>query len=141
MSDHTLRARNRHALLAMLEACGKKNFAEGLAHLTEDVYCDWPYRPIPDMPDSMTGRETLKAFFEQGQADFAGLAYEVQTIFELVDPNCLIAEYTSHSRHLPSGVPYSNQYLGIFRFEEGLICYWREYINPMTIKEVLAAAH
>jgi ketosteroid isomerase-like protein len=48
----------------------------------------------------------------------------------------LISEYHSDSRHLATGVAYSNRYLGILRFREGKVCYWREYINPLAIKDM-----
>lgn len=139
MTDEQKRERNKATLKAMLQACGVKDFDKGMSYLTEDVYCDWPYLPIPDMPDTMVGRDTLHKFFVEGQADFAGLSYEIQNIFDMLDPDLLIAEYDSHSRHLESGIPYNNKYLGIFRFRDGQISYWREYIDPLTIKAVFDA--
>ena len=32
----------------MLEALGRKDWDAGLACMTEDVLCDWPYLPIPE---------------------------------------------------------------------------------------------
>ena len=133
------RRRNSEIFEAMLEACGRKDFDTGLNWLTEDVYCDWPYLPIRDMQEVMVGRETLRHFFVEGQKPFAGLNYHIDAIYELVDPDILVAEYSSESRHLATGVPYRNRYLGIFRFRDGLVCYWREYINPMAIQEVFDA--
>jgi ketosteroid isomerase-like protein len=138
MNDAIRRAQNIDTLQSMLQACGVKDFATGLGYLTEDVYCDWPYKPIEDMPESMVGRETIRQFFEQGQAPMAGLNYSIQSIYELLAPDMLIAEYSSASRHLETGVPYGNQYLGIFRFRDGLISYWREYIDPGAIARMFA---
>lgn len=137
--DDDRREQNFRVLKAMLEACGTKDFDTGLQWLTEDVYCDWPYRPIPEMPDVMEGRETIRDFFVAGQAEFAGLNYRLMEVFRLLDPDMLIAEYASDSYHLASGVPYRNQYLGIFRFRDGQISYWREYINPLAIQAVFDA--
>jgi ketosteroid isomerase-like protein len=39
-------------------------------------------------------------------------------------------------RHLATGVPYSNRYLGILRFRDGKACYWPEYINPLAMTEM-----
>jgi ketosteroid isomerase-like protein len=128
-------------LTAMLEACGVKDFATGLDYLTDDVFCDWPYKPIEAMPESMVGRDTLRRFFEEGQAPMSGLNYGIQAIYELLDPDMLIAEYDSHAHHLESGVPYHNKYLGIFRFRDGRICYWREYIDPGAIAKMFEAAN
>lgn len=136
MTDPELRALNRAVFLRMLDALGRKDWDTGFACMTEDVCCDWPYLPIPDMAHSLVGRETVRSFFDAGQAPFAGLNYLVDAIHDLVDPATLIAEYRSDSRHLASGLPYRNAYLGILRFRAGQVCYWREYINPMTIKEL-----
>lgn len=138
MNDAVRRAQNIGTFKAMLQACGVKDFATGLDYLTEDVYCDWPYKPIEAMPESMVGRETLRQFFEEGQAPLSGLNYGIQAIYELLDPDVLIAEYDSNARHLETGVPYRNKYLGIFHFRDGLISYWREYIDPGAIANMFA---
>ena len=53
----------------------------------------------------------------------------------------VICEYTSHTRLLATGTPYSNRYLGIFRFrDDGRLALWREFINPVTISDRFARA-
>lgn len=130
------REHNSKVFLAMMNALGRKDWDAGFACMTDDVYCDWPYRPIPEMEEVMIGRDVVRAFFDNGQAPLAGLDYRIDQIYELLDPDALIAEYHSASRHLATGVPYSNRYLGILRFRDGKVCYWREYINPLAIKEM-----
>ena len=136
MNDSEIRERNREVFLNMMEALGRKDWDTGFACMTEDVYCDWPYLPVPDMPQEMVGRETVRRFFDEGQKPFAGLNYRIDRVFDLLDPDTLIAEYRSDSRHEESGLPYRNAYLGILRFRDGLVCYWREYINPIKISEL-----
>jgi ketosteroid isomerase-like protein len=132
------RAANRALLHEMLRRLGAQEWAAACALLSDDVHCDWPYRPVPEMPFEMRGRETLRAFFQRGMSDFAPYRYQVTQVYELLDPDSLIAEYRSDSRLLATGAPYRNAYLGIFRFRAGQICYWREYINPQVVAEVLA---
>jgi len=123
-----------------MEALGRKDWDAGFACMTEDVHCDWPYLPIPDMPEAITGSARVRAFFDEGQKPMAGLDYVIDQIYETLDPDLLIAEYHSRSRHLASGVPYSNRYLGILRFRDGKVCYWREYINPLAIARMFEQA-
>ena len=138
--DHAARReRNKTVFLAMLEALGRKDWGTGFGLMTADVLCDWPYKPIPAKDAEMRGRDTIRAFFATGQDAFEGLNYRIDAIHELLDPDTLIAEYRSDSRHLASGLPYRNAYLGILRFRDGCVCYWREYINPQTITELFAA--
>ncbi len=139
MDDTARRAANKAIFLAMMRCLGRKDWDAGFALMTEDVLCDWPYKPIPDMPGEMRGRDDIRAFFDGGQAPFGGLNYQIDSVYELLDPDTLISEYRSDSRHTESGIPYRNAYLGILRFREGKVCYWREYINPQTISDLFAA--
>ncbi|MGI9293510.1 MAG: nuclear transport factor 2 family protein, partial [Pseudomonadales bacterium] len=110
------------------------------AHLAEDVYCDWPYLPAPGLSESMTGKDNLRSFFEGGMSAFEPYKYKFTAIHAALDPNKLIAEYYSDSRHLSTGHPYGNKYISIFKFSDGKITYWREYLNPLPIHEVLQAS-
>ena len=139
MNQEMPREQNKALFLRMMGALGRKDWNTAFACMTEDVCCDWPYLPIPDMPHRMVGRDAVRHFFDAGQAPFAGLNYQIDQVFELLDPQTLIVEYRSDSRHLASGLPYRNSYLGILRFRDGQVCYWREYINPQTITELQKA--
>ena len=104
--DHAARReRNKTVFLAMLEALGRKDWDTGFGLMTADVLCDWPYKPIPAMDAEMRGRDTIRAFFAFGQDAFEGLNYRIDAIHELLDPDSIIAEYRSDSRHLASGLP------------------------------------
>lgn len=143
MSDEGERALRKANIAIMTEALrrlGNQDFEGACALLAEDVLCDWPYPPTPDVPHSIRGRDAMRSFFSGGMLAFEPYRYEITEIFELVDPTRLVAEYRSDSRYKPSGAPYRNQYLGIFHFEDGAIRYWREYINPVVVSEVLATA-
>ena len=132
------RAANRALLHEMLRRLGTQEWAPACALLSEDVVCDWPYRPLESMPGELRGRETMRAFFQDGMSGFEPYRYQVTEVYELLDPDRLIAEYHSSSRLLASGAPYQNFYLGIFRFRDGEICRWREYINPQIVAAAMA---
>jgi len=138
--DEALRNANRDVMVEILRRLGSQDFSGACALLTKDVLCDWPYPPMKDGATEIRGREALEQFFSGGMEAFDPYDYEITAVFDLVDPNCLIAEYHSNSRFRPSGAPYRNDYLGIFRFDDGLVAYWREYINPVVVAEVLATA-
>ncbi len=135
---------NRAIFKRMLMHLGKRDYASCARYLSDDIYADWPYRPMPTIPDRVTGKDKLIAFFRGdvdgsqngGLDEFTPLSYQIESIHELVDPDILIAEYTSHAQHIPSGKPYENKYVGIMKFRDGEICYWREYVNPAVIYEI-----
>ncbi len=138
--EKAVREANHAAMVEALKRLGTQDFQGACALLSEDVVCDWPYRPTPETPEEIRGRDAMEAFFSGGMLAFDPYDYEITAVFDLVDPNQLIAEYRSNSRFKPSGVPYRNKYLGIFHFRDGLISYWREYINPVIVAETLATA-
>ncbi len=60
LDAQALRDRNRACFERMLEALGRKDWDVGFACMSEDVLCDWPYLPIPEMCHEMRGRDTIR---------------------------------------------------------------------------------
>ncbi|HPG24470.1 MAG: nuclear transport factor 2 family protein [Spirochaetaceae bacterium] len=135
-----LREENRAILTELLRRLGTQDYHGACAMMTEDVLCDWPYLPMPGLAHEIRGRDAMEAFFAGGMSAFEPYRYEITAVFDLLDPNRLIAEYRSNSTFKPSGAPYQNHYVGIFEFQDGAVSYWREYINPDTVARVLATA-
>ncbi len=55
-----------------------------------------------------------------------------------LDPDLLVAEYTSDGTAIPTGKPYRNVYIGLFRFRDGRICGLREFFNPVPATKALS---
>jgi len=130
-------SRNVENFTAMLRHLGRKEFEACKRYLSPNLYADWPYEPAPGAPRELTGRDALIGFIENGTADFEPFNYSIDRIYELADPDTLIVEYHSSTRYRPADRPYSNRYLGIFHFQDGLISYWREYVNPELIRQAM----
>jgi ketosteroid isomerase-like protein len=54
-----------------------------------------------------------------------------------MDPDTLVAEYSSHSRYLPTSIPYSNRYVSVVQIKNDRIVRWREYVNSTIVAAVL----
>ena len=63
--------------------------------------------------------------------------YTIDAIHDMLDPEMLVAEYTSHSFYHPKRLPYSNRYVSILRFRDGKLVHWTEYVNPLILKEAM----
>jgi ketosteroid isomerase-like protein len=61
----------------------------------------------------------------------------VLAVYDCIDPDTLVLEYTSDGRVTTTGKPYRNSYVGIVRFREGAICFQREYHNPLAARRAL----
>jgi uncharacterized protein len=133
-SEQEQRQRNIEIFTTMLGHLGLQEYDLCGQYLSEDIYADWPYIPAPGCPDHLIGREPLLNFFRGGMADFEPFRYRIAEIHALLDPDKLIAEYSSHSRFPARDRPYSNRYCAVVHFRDGLISYWREYVNPETIR-------
>ena len=128
----------------MLGHLGRRDYDNCAKYLADDVYADWPYRPMPSLPDQVTGKDKLIAYFRgdvegasnDGMDEFTPYSYVIDSIHELLDANAIIAEYHSTATHLPTNKPYQNKYISVLRFEDGEVTYWREYVNPVAIYEI-----
>src|SRR5689334_2858377 len=113
----------------MLGHLGLQEYALCGQYLAPDIFAVWPYIPAPGCPEQIIGRDALLAFFKGGMDGFEPYRYRISHIHDMLDPNRLIAEYSSHSKFLDNGRPYSNRYCAILHFKNDLITYWREYVN------------
>ena len=90
LSTSDIRERNRAAFSDMLGHLGRKEFDQFESYLADDVYQDWPYRPIPTMAESLVGRRALRDFLERATSDFDPYNYTSSLVDDIADPDSLI---------------------------------------------------
>lgn len=71
-------------------------------------------------------------------AMFEKLELTITDIYDLVDPNMLIARWLSDAVYRYQPVSYENEYIGVFGFRDGKIVSWRGYANPEAAHAALA---
>lgn len=133
------RALLRGLLTEIITAFGRMDFETFSAHVHPDCEFDWPYKPLKEFPDRMAGRDMFIEVARADMTDCDGLNHKIDRIYDMADPDCLVAEYHTGTTLRSSGKPYGNKYLGIVRFEGDQLVYWREYVNPLPIIEALAS--
>jgi ketosteroid isomerase-like protein len=106
-----------------------------LARCTEDFVLRFPYS---DPPAELRGKDAVRPRLTQALAVFE-FALTLTAVYDCLDPDLLIAEYTSQGRVTTTGKPYANAYVGIVRFRDGLICEQTEYYNPLPAMRALSA--
>ena len=105
-----------------------------LAELHESAVFELPYEPaVPDC-DRSGFHQVLSMMFTM----FKKFDITITDIYDLVDPNALVAQYRSDSEGRVKPVVYQNEYIGVFHFREGKIVSWREYANPELSHKALA---
>ena len=106
-----------------------------VAHYTDDYVMELPYA-YPDKPDRTEGKEAVRQRLV-GAFKVFRFTLHITEAYPCVDPDLLIAEYTSEGEVIPSGRRYSNRYIGLWRFRDGKVCFTREYLNPEAAKAAL----
>ena len=133
MSDAERRIANRVVLERAMAAIGTGDRATLAGLYTEDWVLELPFG---DPPRRLEGAEEIAAYLgpQMGRFEFTLSLVEVHFC---VDPDLLVAEYTSEGRAAATGKPYRNTYIGLWRFRDGRICGVKEYLNPMVVAEAL----
>jgi ketosteroid isomerase-like protein len=91
-----------------------------------------------DPPRRIEGKDALRPYFSKA-GDFFRMSLEITAVHECVDPDELILEYVSNGEYVPTGRPYANSYIGVYRFRDGRIWQVKEFHNPMITQRVRSA--
>ncbi|MDT5215671.1 MAG: uncharacterized protein QOK18_3910, partial [Mycobacterium sp.] len=123
-----IRDANKRVLRRAMDAIGALDVDAVLAELHQDVLLQLPYEEqVPDLDKAGFG-ELFKVMFTM----YRQFTITLTDVFDLVDPNQLIARYDGDCVGRDKDVRYANSYVGIFRFADGKITLWCEYDNPIT---------
>ncbi|MEQ8842342.1 MAG: nuclear transport factor 2 family protein [Acidimicrobiales bacterium] len=132
-ADDPRREANRATFMAIMEAITRGDYGELESLVAEDLVFELPYGPS-FMPNPVEGRDAWMAMSTQTFAMFSSFVQHVDEVYDLVDPDMLIAEYHSDAVVTHNGNAYRNRYLGVLRFRNGLVCGWKEFHNPEATK-------
>ncbi|MFL6084322.1 MAG: nuclear transport factor 2 family protein [Mycobacterium sp.] len=104
------------------------------AELHDAAAFELPFEPaVPDCD-----RESFLQLLSMMFVMFKKFDITITDIYDLLDPDMLIARYRSDAEGRDKPVAYQNEYIGIFRFNDGKLTYWREYNNPEASHAAIA---
>ena len=126
-----------------LEAEAKQD-VQGMADvLAENIVFEMPFA-LPGLPDRVEGKGTVVEFLEQflgrERGIFTGWDLHNIRIYPGGDPDLLFAELDGRGVVAQSGYQYRQKYIILFRVSGGRISHWREYLNPILLREAIASA-
>jgi ketosteroid isomerase-like protein len=104
--------------------------------MVDDLAFELPYGPS-FMPKRFDGLELWDQMQRSTFAMFESFVETLDTAYPVEDPDTLICEYRSRAVIKATNKEYANSYVGIFRFRDGKIAFWREYHNPVAVAEAL----
>jgi uncharacterized protein len=104
------------------------------AELHDSAAFELPFEhAVPDCD-----RDSFLQLLSMMFAMFKKFEMTITDIYDLVDPDMLVARYQSDAMGRDKPVIYQNEYIGIFRFLDGKITFWREYNNPEVAHAAVA---
>lgn len=106
--------------------------------MAPDGYIAWPYRP-PGVPARVQGRAAIRRHLTAVADGLIRLdQHRDVVVHETADPEVVIVEYEARGTVVPTGAPFEQTVIAVFRVRDGRIVSYRDYINPLPLAEVLA---
>ena len=133
-TEPEIRAINEQTVRNFLDLLSKKDMENWIELWTEDAVQDMPFSP-PEFPSRLEGKEAIARHYSSlpsavGKMDFLKLK-----LYPMQDLNWILAEYRGEIEVLATGRLYNNSYCGLFHLRDGKIALFREYYNPLTLRE------
>lgn len=134
--------RRKQIIEDLFSRLNARQFATLAELLDGDAVFDVAYAPEnTSFPSPVRGAQAFQGLFESAVASmFNPLDFEILETYLGEDPGVIVVEYASSGVAAPTGRPYSNRYVGIFKVREGRIAHWREYHNPERMVEAFGSA-
>ncbi|BAU14388.1 hypothetical protein LEP3755_49350 [Leptolyngbya sp. NIES-3755] len=126
------RRTNRDSVEAYFVALETGKFEVLREIFAEDARQIMPYA-FGDFPRSFDGREGIYKQYSSLPKLFSKMSFP-RTIYPTENPNVLFVQFKGDIE-IRAGGRYQNDYVGIFRFENGLIKEYTEYFNPILVSK------
>ena len=134
-NDNDRRDQNRAAVEAAFRGVSNADAAEQLSQYTDDAVLELPYTAPPKRVE---GKAAALSYLTEAFKVFR-LRLTITEVHPCLDPDELIVEFVSDGVVATTGKSYANQYINVFRFRDGKICFQREFFNPNAAAEALVA--
>src|ERR1700744_1844587 len=132
--DAGTREVNKGVLRRAMAAVSALDTHAVLNEMSDSAVFSLPFEPLLRDTDMAGYRQLLTATFTM----FKKFDVTITDIYDLVDPNVLIARYRSDSEGRDKPVVYQNEYIGVFDFRDGKMTSWREWANPEVSHAAIA---
>jgi ketosteroid isomerase-like protein len=97
----------------------------------DDGALEMPWFPDPEHRCIAPTSSVRELFRRLNEESFRRLTLTLGTVYPLLDPDALLAEYTGEATVRANGNTYRNEFVGLFRFRDGQIVVWRAYMDAL----------
>ncbi|HEU5476069.1 MAG TPA: nuclear transport factor 2 family protein [Actinophytocola sp.] len=104
----------------------------------EDGVLEYPFF-VPGYRSTVAGRASIREFFAarkelRGMFDLEQVTSEV---YQTDDPEVVVTEIVHRGRSHVTNAPYELRALGIIRVRAGEIVHYRDYLNPISLAQLI----
>ena len=132
-ADRERRCQNRELIERYFEGIGEQDLDAVQAVCAEDFVLEMPYA---DPPLRLEGFAAFRDYVTPALETLV-FTLTITRVHECLDPDLLVVEYTSQGTAKPTGRPYGNVYIGVWRCRDGRVVEGREYYNPDATRKAL----
>lgn len=127
MESNERRASNLETLRAYFDLIATGDVDSLAEYWHADLVFEAPFS-FTGTPSSTEGKQ---AVYERLSTSYGlvSMAFHITEVYELVDPNRFVVEYESRGHMLGSGDEYTNSYITLVEFRDGLMCRFREFYD------------
>ena len=137
--DGTATITSREIVEQVLRAGREMDVETIVGLMAPDGSIEWPFRP-PGVPARVQGRTEIRRFMTEAAKGFIRFdEYRNVVVHETTDPEVIIVEYEAYGTVVPTGAPFQQTLIAVFRVRNGQIVSYRDYLNPLPLAEALAS--
>ena len=122
--------------LELLQAEARRDTTAIGALLDENVVFEMPFA---EPPATIHGREALLEVLDQFLHTFySEFTFHDIEVTPAAEPGLYFAEYRGIGQVAARPHEYRQQYVAVIKVQDGKVTLWREYFNPIALREALA---
>jgi uncharacterized protein len=133
-TEQEIRTNNEQTIRDFLRLLSEKNLSAWIDLWTEDAVQDMPFSP-PEFPKRLEGKKAIARHYSGLPQAVGNMGFFDLKLYPMQDPDLILAEYRGEIEVLATGRPYNNCYCGLFQLKSHKIALFREYYNPLILRE------
>ena len=100
------------------------------AMFAADAVLQFPFRP-PGANDDVRGGAAIAEYFQATTGYKKPESFPIKEVYPGLDPDVVFVEFEGNLVNTLTGERYSNDYIVLFRFRDGLIVQFREFFDSL----------
>lgn len=137
MTDQNERSRHQQVIQDFLRLLEEKDIDAWIKLRADDGVQEMPYSPS-NFPCRIEGKAAIYRHYQGLPNAYSRMTFPDLTIYPMLDPNWLLAEYRGEIDIATTGKAYNNRYCALFHLRDAQIVLFREYFNPIILNEAFS---